>query len=145
MPRLTPALCLLFTFESLLAGPVQSGAGGHADTIVVRGCIGAGVLTPYDDADDPRGGPPLAPQYRLSGPKALLKELKRSHNGHFEEVTGRIRGQQAPAGTSHRGTVGKLGIVVGAPAGQTANHGVPEMPAFEVRSHRHLADGCERQ
>jgi hypothetical protein len=28
----------------------------------------------------------------LTGPRALLKHLRKDHEGHFEEITGRIQG-----------------------------------------------------
>jgi hypothetical protein len=71
--------------------------------------------------------------------------MRGADNGHLEEVTGKLKGQDAPAGTVRRKQCGKLSVVVGGTSGTDINTSrVPEMRAFEVLSFRHLDLKCPR-
>jgi hypothetical protein len=113
-----------------------------ADTVVERVCVGGAVLTVASAEGDPAPRSAPARSYRLRGARAIVKQLK-AHDGHYEEVTGRVSGAFAPQGGRQVGKIGGVGIVVGAgPSAQPNTPRVPEMPSFEVKAFRHLADRC---
>jgi hypothetical protein len=137
------------------ADPAAGPAPDQADTsrkesrdlVVVRGCVQSGTLTSVASADADSSGEGVAGlTYRIAGPRALVKGLRRDHDGHTEEITGRIKGEQAPRSTVRTKQVGKIGIVVGAgPGGAGPNAPrVPEMPSIEVEAFKHLENQCTR-
>ena len=117
---------------------------GTRDLVVLEGCIADRVLrTLSADNADPARVVAEGSSYRMTGSKSILHTLRTEHNGHREEVTGKLRGQDAPAGTIHRKQFGKLSVVVGGKTGTDINAPrVPEMRAFEVMSFRHLEFEC---
>jgi hypothetical protein len=115
------------------------------DVVVVRGCVESGTLTSIAAADgDATGAGATGLTYRIAGSRALAKQLRREHEGHTEEITGRIKGEQAPRSTVRTTQVGKIGVVVGtAPGGAGPNAPrVPEMPSIEVEAFKHLENHC---
>ena len=113
------------------------------DVVVVRGCVESGTLTSIAGADgDTTGDGATGLTYRIAGPRA--KQLRREHEGHTEEITGRIKGEPAPRSTVRTKQVGKVGVVVGtAPGGAGPNAPrVPEMPSIEVEAFKHLENSC---
>jgi hypothetical protein len=142
----------------LLTAPVRAAAPAPAQAaetpqkdsrglVVIRGCIESGTLTSASGGDADSTGTGVAGlTYRLAGPRALVKQLRREHDGHTEEITGRIKGELAPRSTVHKKQVGKIGVVVGAGPGVAGPNAprVPEMPSIEVEAFRHLEDHCAR-
>src|SRR5262245_38710017 len=64
------------------------------DVVVVRGCVESGTLTNVAAADgEATGDGGAGPTYRIAGSRALTKQLRREHEGHTEEITGRIKGE----------------------------------------------------
>jgi hypothetical protein len=115
------------------------------DVVVVRGCVESGTLTSIAAADgDATSDGAAGLTYRIAGSRALAKQLRREHEGHTEEITGRIKGEQAPRSTVRTKQVGKIGVVVGtAPGGAGPNAPrVPEMPSIEVEAFKHLENYC---
>jgi hypothetical protein len=112
------------------------------DSTVLQVCVARAVLT-VTSADGEGASPAAQPTtYRLTGPRGLVKQLK-AHDGHYEEVTGRVSGAFVAPGGRQVGKIGGVGIVVGAgPSTQPNAPRVPEMPSFEVKAFRHLADRC---
>jgi hypothetical protein len=145
------ASALLITVVSLAAASLTAREKSKAsanDMVVARGCVTGGTLTVVSGDDTDTTGPRSSTQtYRISGPKRLVQQLRKEHEGHFEEVTGRVKGEVAPPNVVRRKQVGKVGIVVGAAPGDanpnTAR--VPEMPSIEVETYRHLEDRCPQQ
>jgi hypothetical protein len=115
------------------------------DVVVVRGCVESGTLTSIAAAEgDATSDGAAGLTYRIAGSRALAKQLRREHEGHTEEITGRIKGEQAPRSTVRTKQVGKIGVVVGtAPGGAGPNAPrVPEMPSIEVEAFKHLENYC---
>jgi hypothetical protein len=109
------------------------------DMVAVRGCVVAGGFTTASRA----GVTTERATYRLTGPKALVKQLRKEHEGHFEEVTGRMRGDTAGQ-TVHKKKVGKVTVIAGAGRG-VSDSGTEETfdpPSIEVASFTHLDDRC---
>jgi len=118
------------------------------DVVVVRGCVESGTLTSVTSADgEATGDGATGLTYRIAGSRALGKQLRRDHEGHTEEITGRIKGEQAPRSTVRTTQVGKIGVVVGAAPGGAGPNAprVPEMPSIEVESFKHLDNQCMRR
>jgi hypothetical protein len=115
--------------------------------VVVRGCVESGTLTSVSAGEGDATGTAVAGQtYRIAGPRALVKQLRREHEGHTEEITGRIKGELAPKSTVRQKQVGKIGIVVGTTpggGGSNAPH-VPEMPSIEIEAFQHVENHCVR-
>jgi hypothetical protein len=140
---LCSAVALAFQPQAAAAQKPESAKEPKNETVVLRACIAGPTLTEVSAEPGGRGS---GQTYRIAGPRELVKQIKRDHAGHYDEVTGRIKGEFAPPNGRRVGTVGKVGIVIGAgPAGGAPNvPRVPEMPSFEVRSLLHLDDHCPR-
>jgi hypothetical protein len=80
----------------------------------------------------------------MTGAKALLKQLRKEHEGHYEEITGRITGEFSHPNLVRRKPIGdKAAVIVGAGRGGSgADTSVPRIPSIEVASFRHLDDRC---
>jgi hypothetical protein len=80
----------------------------------------------------------------LTGPRALLKHLRKDHEGHLEEITGRIQGDFAGPNVVRRKQMDKVGIVVGAGHGGAGadSSRVCDSRSIEVASSRQLDDRC---
>jgi hypothetical protein len=119
--------------------PRSDPQGPASDVVAVRGCVVSGAFTTAARA----GVTTERATYRLTGPRGLLKQLRHDHEGHFEEITGRMSGESAGQ-TVRKKKVGKVAVIVG------AGHGVSESgpeetfdpPSIEVASFRHLDDRC---
>ena len=141
---------MLLTLAAAAAAPAATRPSGtpqkdSRDVVVVRGCIESGTLTSIAAADaDATGDGATGLTYRIAGSRALVKQLRREHEGHTEEITGRIKGEQAPRSTVRTKQVGKIGIVVGTTPGGGGQNAprVPEMPSIEVEAFKHLEDHC---
>src|SRR3954464_11750052 len=73
------------------------------DALVVTGCIAGQTI---EETDTLR-------TYRLTGDKAVVKELTKEHAGHLDEVSGTLK--STLVGTSPTGTqVGRTRITIGA-------------------------------
>jgi hypothetical protein len=110
-----------------------------SDMVAVRGCVVAGAFTTASRA----GVTTERATYRLTGPRELMKQLRKEHEGHFEEVTGRMKGDAAGQAVRKK-KVGKVAVIVGAGRGVSDN-GTEETfdpPSIEVASFRHLDDRC---
>ena len=118
------------------------GHGTKGPSIVVTGCVSGGVLSGVEAADD-TSGRTFAPRYRLTGPKTIVKEIKRDHAGHADEFTGIITGDNASLGVGPSVELGKLSVRVGGNPNDPPNAArVPETPVFEVSSSRHTEVKC---
>jgi hypothetical protein len=143
----TAVLLTSLTASAALAAVQPSGTPQKEarDVVVVRGCVESGTLTSIARADgDATGDAAPGLTYRIAGPRALSKQLRREHEGHTEEITGRIKGEQAPRSTVRTKQMGKIGVVVGAAPGGAGPNAprVPEMPSIEVEAFKHLENYC---
>jgi hypothetical protein len=79
---------------------------------------------------------------RLRGAKKVMKAL-REHEGHEEELTGKLAEPKTKMGGGRSKTLGKrTKITVG--AHEDRNPDVPEFPVLDVMSFRHIASACAR-
>jgi hypothetical protein len=134
---------LAFVSAALSIGPfIQSGVEPKAveprkgDAVIVTGCITGPTI---EETDTLR-------TYRLTGEKAIVKELAKAHNGHIDEVSGILKSTLiAPATRSKQ--IGKTRITIGAVESRsTSDHRapMPELPVLSVKSFRHLAGICAK-
>jgi hypothetical protein len=74
----------------------------------------------------------------------MMKQLSKDHEGHLEEITGRIHGEFSGPDVVRRRKRGKVAIVVGGGSGASgASSSRPsDIPSLEVASSRHLDDRC---
>jgi len=125
------------------AVPISAhGDDAKAASIVVTACVSGSVLSEVSAVDD-TSGRTFAPRYRLAGPKAIVKEIKRDHAGHADQFTGVITGDNAAVGVGPTVDLGKLSVRVGGgPQDQPNAARVPETPVFQVSSFRHTEVKC---
>jgi hypothetical protein len=103
------------------------------DTIVVKGCINGSLIQ-----DDDR-----LRTFRLTGPKDLLKQIRKEHDNHVDEVTGIL--QSSLSGTTRGKQFGRTRITIGGGQDPRAPRGAPQeefLPALEVTSINHLMGTC---
>jgi hypothetical protein len=149
LTRPSSARCLAFAAAAvavgsavLMAGSTQQRSdpqGPASDVVAVRGCVVAGAFTTASRA----GVTTERATYRLTGPRGLLKQLRHDHEGHFEEITGRMSGESAGQ-TVRKKKVGKVAVIVGAGRGvsESSTEETFDPPSIEVASFRHLDDRC---
>lgn len=106
---------------------------GKGDTIVVEGCIRGSKI---EDVN-------RVLTFRLTGPKDLLKQLKKEHDGHMDEVTAVL---QSSLSVVTPGTqVGKTRITISGGRDPMGPQNAPQgqyLPTLKVTSFRHLPGTC---
>jgi hypothetical protein len=112
--------------------------------VIVTACVDGGLLSGVSAATGDTSRRSFGPRYRLAGPKALVKEIKRDHAGHDDEFTGSITGDLDATGLGPTVDLGKLSVRMGGvgPNDQPNGARVPETPVFEVASFRHTDRKC---
>lgn len=127
---------LLSMFQSPPQTDKRPGAG-EAPAVVV-GCVHGSELK----LTKPAVSGAYSDTVRLRGAKKVMKAL-REHEGHEEELTGRLAEPQTKMGGGRSKTLGKrTKITVG--AHEDRNPDVPEAPQLDVMSFRHIASACAR-
>lgn len=117
------------------------------DAIAIYGCLRGSAL----EATDVGGGEDVAPvgqatTFRLTGDKALLKEMKDKYDKKVVEVRGVLKSDLLPASWAER-TVGKTRISIGTPAtGSVApeHETKRSVPQVEVTSYQGRDVSCGR-
>lgn len=121
---------------------LANGDDAKTASILVTACVSGGVLSEVSAVDD-ASGRTFAPRYRLAGPKAIVKEIKRDHAGHADQFTGLITGDNSAVGVGPTVELGKLSVRVGGNPNDPPNAArVPETPVFEVSSFKHTDAKC---
>ena len=106
------------------------------DTIVVKGCISGATI---EDSERLR-------TFRLTGPKALLKQIREEHQNHADEITGVL--QSSLSGTTRGKQFGKTRITIsGGSDPRRPAMGAQEefIPALKVASINHLLATCPKR
>ena len=117
------------------------------DAIAIYGCLRCSAL----EATDLGGGEDVAPvaqatTFRLTGDKALLKEMKEKYDKKVVEVRGVLKSDLLPTSWAER-TVGKTRISIGTPStGSAAAYQETKrsVPQVEVRSYEGRDISCGR-
>jgi hypothetical protein len=110
-----------------------------SDMVVARGCVLGGAFTVVS----PSGVTQNRRTYRLTGSREMIKLLRKEHEGHLEEITGRMQGDFDGPNVVRRKKVGKVAVVVGAGRGGSgAESRVSDTPTMDVSSTKHLDDRC---
>jgi hypothetical protein len=99
-------LALLIVPVWLAAGQTPPDPPAPADdSIAVTGCVSGSMLIPLDENLSRGGRVSARDRYRLTGRRALIRQLRRGHGGHLVEITGRLT--PPPGGDGAR--VGRIG------------------------------------
>ena len=144
------AIALLLPVSGVIAqdkAPSNTPPSKKGDAIAIYGCLRGSAL----EATEVGGSEDVSPvtqgmTFRLSGDKALLKEMKEKHDKKVVEVRGVLKTDLLPASWRER-TVGKTRISIGAPstgspsANDEAKRSVPEV---EVKSYEGRDVSCGR-
>lgn len=143
------ALATLATAVVVLAS-VTSASGQTTDEAkpkstpsqqIIQGCLMGAVISSIevDELSAPLELPPGA-TLRLAGSKDVVRSLKKDHNGHLLELSGKLKGSFGPPTPTH--SIG--GVTVGISGSPTASGpntpAVPSMPSFEVKAFKLIGD-----
>ncbi len=108
---IAPAVAAALAAQQPSSSSDKPAADRKPDEAVVTGCLAGTVLTSTDTGErDASASVAMGERYRLTGPKDIIKQLKKL-NGQVVEVTGTIKASSTPGGYQRR--VGKTTIVVG--------------------------------
>jgi hypothetical protein len=118
---------LSIPLPSSLALGQESKKPAKSSDIIVKGCLSGGLLESRETGKT----------YRLSGPKDTLRLLSKEHEGHLEEVTGELEGQDRMGGRKSRPVGKKTTVYVG--ASETRSSGSDEaIPELKIKSVEHV-------
>jgi hypothetical protein len=111
----------------------------------ITGCVnGTALKNARVDLDTAAANVPLSEIYRLTGSKAIRRQIKQAKNA-LVEITGRLKEGPKPLtlGTS----VGGANIGIGVPAGSASspNQQMPSVPVVEVETLKVLAESCRAE
>ncbi|MEO8076875.1 MAG: hypothetical protein ABI818_11125 [Acidobacteriota bacterium] len=105
------------------------------DPLVVTGCI---IGPTIEETDTLRS-------FRLTGDKAIVKELAKEHAGHIDEVSGTLKSTLA-SGTTHGRQFGRSRVSIGIV--ESKSRPAPDrgeaLPVLAVKSFRHLPGVCSK-
>jgi hypothetical protein len=128
---------LMVSLAYFASPPAQSGGDARAaeprkgDSLVVIGCISGRAI---EEAGTLR-------TYRLTGDKAVLKELAKEHAGHIDEVSGTLKSTLVSSNSRSK-QVGKTRITIGAVESRSAPDRGEPLPVLAVKAFRHLPGVC---
>ena len=139
---------------ALAGGPLQEKGRSDAsalprkgDAVAVKGCLRGGALE-FADIQQAEGEGVLASglTFRLTGGKAVLKELKGRHDGRVVQVRGVLKSDLQPHG-GLGATVGRMRITIGAPspgAGGPEDEARRSLPVVQVTGYEGSETTCGR-
>ena len=117
------------------------------DSIIVKGCLKGSSLESTETgilSSDARMMTALV--YRLTGDKALLKQMRQEHDGRVVEVSGILKSSLPPANEERGKTIGntrvRIGVGapnVGSPVYSEANRSIP---VLQVKSYEGVPVKC---
>jgi hypothetical protein len=149
----TLAVCAVFAALPIAAPAHQEKASRppHAskkgDAIVARGCLNGSVLEALEvGAKADAVSLPAAVTFRLTGDKALLKQMREEADGTEVEVQGKLK-SDLPQENGQGRKVGKVRITIGTPAvmpGSVDAERKRSLPALEVTSFEGSTVRCGR-
>jgi hypothetical protein len=147
-PRLS--VLALFAVTALTAGGGSVVSGQTTDAPkpkstratpqIIQGCLTGSIISSIevDEVSAPLELPPGA-TLRLAGAKDLVRSLKKEHNGHLLELSGKMKGSFGPP-TPTRSFGGVSVGINGAHAQGPNTPSVPSMPSFDVKAFRYVGD-----
>ncbi len=114
------------------------------DQIVVRGCLNGGALEATDLGDAGMSAELSSGMtFRLTGDKALLKQLREEHNGRVIEVEGVLKSDLLKESVASR-KIGKMKVTIGTPSPNTMSETQRSLPVLEVKSFDGSRTTCGR-
>jgi hypothetical protein len=140
LPLAAPALAASVTALTLTSTP-DDPKPKKGDTVVVRGCLGGGVLETLDVVTkDGKARAVAALTFRLTGDKKLLKTIKEEHTNHSDSITGVLKTDLPETGKSFGTTIGNTSVGIG----MVNPHGATDrpLPVLEVKEFEHTGVTC---
>ena len=113
------------------------------DRVVARGCLSGSVLRATETTVvDGAGTHTAAVDFRLTGKKDLLKDMRTKEDGRVVEITGVLKSDLPRPETAGK-QIGKTRIVVGVGSRDTMQQQAPpHLPVLEVKSYEGFATSC---
>ena len=125
----------------------QEAAAKDPDLVTIKGCVQGSHFKPsLDTARDLPAKLAKATEWTLEGNRELLKQLRREHDGHYEELTGVVIIPPSPDGTAvdvRSKDIGpKTRVTIGTAQSGAEIQRSPQTVTFRVESSRHLDKHC---
>ena len=126
--------------------PGRSTIRSNQFEVVVAGCVrGNRLHMPVSSAVDPQVEALRASEFILEGPRELMQQIRREHNGHYDEIAGIVTVPLSPSGDKSEVSTKKLGPLSIKVGNRSENGPVREAPRpirLKVASLTHLNEGC---
>ena len=126
--------------------PGRSTLRSNQFEVVVSGCIrGNRLQLPAGVTSDAQVESLRASEFILEGERELMQQIRRQHNGHYDEIAGIVTVPPSPSGDTSEVSTKKLGPVRIGMGTRTETGPVREGPRpirLKVASLRHLNEGC---
>ena len=117
------------------------------DPVVVKGCLRGGALESADvAAEDSDLTVASGLTFRVTGNKALLKDMKQKTEGRLVEVKGVLKSELLPR-EGYGTNLGRMRVTIGTPSanpGSAAAEANRSIPVVEVKSFEGTETGCAR-
>ena len=129
--------------------PAQTRMREQRLSLTVSGCVRGSRLLLSQLSSDGVAGILNTDELLLEGPKDLMQQLRREHEGHDDELTGTAILKPSPDGSSTTDVeskpLGKKGrITVGVRESNGPQGNLRQPVRFRVAGVRHLHDACSR-
>jgi hypothetical protein len=151
--RVRPLLSVFASvaITAVIAGSLSAASGDQATDApkptstrgtqqVIQGCLMGSIISSIevDEVSAPLELPPGA-TLRLAGARDIVRSLKKEHNGHILELSGKMKGSFGPPTPTK--SIGGVSVgISGSPTQGPNTPNVPSMPSFEVKAFKYLAD-----
>jgi hypothetical protein len=125
--------------------PSRSQVKSNQFDVVVKGCIRENRLQRPVFESDPQVAALNASEFILEGPRELMLQLRREHNGHYDEISGIVTVPRSITGATSEVSTKKLGpvnITLGGQSGKSPVREGPKPLRLKVASLTHLNEGC---
>jgi len=125
--------------------PDRSTLESNQVEVVVKGCVRNNRLQPAVFASDPQVDALRASEFILEGPRELMQQIRREHNGHEDEIAGIVTVPRSPSGDTSEASTKKLGpatIKMGNRSGSSPVREAPRPLRLKVASLTHLKEEC---
>jgi hypothetical protein len=127
--------------------PKKSKPLGRGDLVEARGCVKGSVL---ETSDISRQGSDERytdlPNFRLTGDKKVLDEIRKEHDGHADVIHGELRTDLPTSSDAPGKRVGNTRITVGVSPGRGMGpEPLPPLPVLKATSIEHTGASCRPQ
>jgi hypothetical protein len=124
----------------------KEAAAKDPDLVTIKGCVQGSHFKPSLDSRDVAAKVAKATEWSLEGNRELLKQLRREHDGHYEELTGVVIIPPSPDDTAVEVRSKDLGPKTRVTIGTGQSGGdiqrSQQSVSFRVESFHHLDVHC---